>query len=89
MTDYQKAMVTKNKLMIKKAKLIEEIEKLSAYMNYLETEYDTITDQYMEGIISAPVGKYQSKLYNERERVRKKLRKRVAEFKKFKRTWGI
>lgn len=54
-------------------KLNIAIQQDSDYLYSLDTEYDVITDQYMNGDILEPVGRYQNKIKREMDKVSKRL----------------
>lgn len=54
-------------------KLNIAIQQDSDYLYSLDTEYDVITDQYMNGDILEPVGRYQNRIKREMDRVSKRL----------------
>ena len=54
-------------------KLNIAIQQDSDYLYNLDTEYDVITDQYMNGDILEPIGRYQNRIKREMDRVSKRL----------------
>lgn len=60
--------------------LLKQIEKLNCiiaqdeqYLHNIETEYEIVTDQYMNGDIKEPIGKYQDKLMREARKIKQRL----------------
>ena len=54
-------------------KLNIAIQQDSNYLDALYTEYDVVTDQYMNGDILEPVGRYQNRIKREMYKVSKRL----------------
>ena len=54
-------------------KLNIAIQQDSNYLDALDTEYEVVTDQYMNGDILEPVGRYQNKIKREMDKVSKRL----------------
>ena len=54
-------------------KLNIAIQQDSDYLDALDTEYKVVTDQYMNGDILEPVGRYQNRIKREMARVSKRL----------------
>lgn len=54
-------------------KLNIAIQQDSDYLYSLDTEYEVVTDQYMNGDILEPVGRYQNRIKREMYRVSKRL----------------
>ena len=63
-------------------KLNIAIQQDSDYLYSLDTEYDVITDQYMNGDILEPVGRYQNRIKREMDRVSKRLYRNRVKFDK-------
>lgn len=60
--------------------LLKQIEKLNCiiaqdeqYLYNIETEYEIVTDQYMNGDIKRPIGKYQDKLMREARKIKQRI----------------
>lgn len=55
--------------------ITDEILRDEQRISYLENEYVIITDQYMNGNIREPVGKYQNKLLRDIEKLKKRVKR--------------
>lgn len=63
-------------------KLNIAIQQDSDYLDALDTEYEVVTDQYMNGNILEPVGRYQNRIKREMDRVSKRLYRNRVKFDK-------
>ena len=75
-------MTAYEKDMLKIQDLQQEIASLQSYVTNLETEYRVVTDQYMEGVVTADVGKYQNKLKRERDRALKHIENKSTQLRR-------
>lgn len=60
------------KLLNKLKSIQSEMVQLQEYCKHLETSYNVLTDQYMNGDILQPVGRQQNKILREIDKVKKK-----------------
>ena len=54
-------------------RLILERDNCITYMRNIETEYNVLTDQYMNGTITWDIGKDQARLMREHNRLKRRL----------------
>ena len=69
-------------------KIEEEISALNKRVKDLETEYNILTDQYIEGLIPHPIGKEQKKLQKQIDSCKKRVLKLGKEYKKLVKKYG-
>lgn len=69
--------------------LNQEILELQKYIKNIETEYEIITDQYMNGDILYDIGKQQSKLMNLKDSHIRNITKKSKEISRLKLKYGL
>lgn len=69
--------------------LSQEIIELQKYITNIETEYEIITDQYMNGDILYDIGKQQRKLMKLKDNHIKNINKKVKEISRLKIKYGL
>lgn len=69
--------------------LSKEIMELQNYIRNIETEYEIITDQYMNGDILYDIGKQQRKLMNLKGRHVRNITKKSKEINRLKLKYGL
>ena len=69
--------------------LNQEIIELQEYIKNIETEYEIITDQYMNGDILYDIGKQQMKLIKSKENHIKNINKKAKEISRLKIKYGL
>lgn len=77
-------MIRQEQAIIKIQQLSQEIAELQQYISNIETEYEIITDQYMNGDIIYDIGKQQRKLMKLRDSHIKNINKNVKEINRLK-----
>lgn len=73
MTEQQRAVVAVNKIQ----QLLVENQQLNATIQELSTEYDILTDQYMDGRIAWNIGGAQRRLTKQIDKLRKRVNKNL------------
>lgn len=69
--------------------LNQEIIELQEYIKNIETEYEIITDQYMNGDILYDIGKQQRKLIKSKENHIKNINKKAKEISRLQIKYGL
>lgn len=69
--------------------LNQEILELQKYIKNIETEYEIITDQYMNGDILYDIGKQQRKLMKLKDNHIKNINKKAKEISRLKTKYGL
>ena len=69
--------------------LNQKILELQKYIKNIETEYETITDQYMNGDIHYSIGKQQNKLMKLRDSHIKNINRKAKEISRLKIKYDI
>lgn len=69
--------------------LNQEIAELQNYIRNIDTEYEIITDQYMNGDILYDIGKQQRKLMKLKDNHIKNINKKAKEISRLKIKYGL
>lgn len=69
--------------------LNQEIAELQNYIRNIDTEYEIITDQYMNGDILYDIGKQQRKLMNLKDSHVRNINKKSKEISRLKIKYGL